>query len=865
MMMKKLKKTYKGSTLIITIIFIAVLFTMSVGVIELAITSIRQSVSYYNKNTTFYSTEGVFERIMYYIDLVCEKAREETNQYFFTASGALNLKNTEPRDIYNTYMTDMIKIENDYLSGLIDDATYTIRKQNAENTYLNSIKTAFIDRYKNHIKDFFTNLAASSIKITLTTGTGSVDVTNWTELKNYLNTYEFNIADLEIVYTSPNLTIVTGNQDPINGNIEISVRNKKTNTKRTLYSTFEILPFRNELFTEKTIKRGFNGILDYALYAGRNLIVANDVYNFIVNGDINVVSSYNNYGSIKPSENFGGLIAGINQKAIDGLKNAEKNPIDSTVESKLNSLLGSNSSIRGNITVYGNVYLGKAYDKSSSSSDYDNYAIVGGFLKTSGVNSQITVNGNVYCHSIVQEEGADNSTIDISKNAYVADNTSLYAKNGYINIGGSLIGFEDAADDANYNSSPSIVVNEDTARLNIGKNVVLLGVAFIDEIEKNDSSKKLFKIVETSSLLPNFLVYKYFNIGAGISAELNRLGFSASPDVVNIFSPSHYSEYRIRTSPTTFDIVNFFDLRNVSTPDVALNYLLHYVAAHEIDPDIYDMEYNRGKTSTVTGDIYNIAINGGNININESNPLDSSYFQFILNANDKVYLLKNINSTNLNYIKTTLGAKLVDLRSSISNDVSFRNALKSSLLEPSKLTLLDNIMLRGKGVAASLTQKEFSIDDFVDWNALPSSNQIEIFDTSAKKMILISKNDIDIDVSAYNGLSLDQYKVIIISKGNIFIKNGSGSKITLTGNIIAGKDIVIDQSNADIEIKYDKVESAALMNYYDLSKLNVLGYLYNFFIKGVNFDNLVEIPFKISPDKVLKSNIRIIQRRQIVK
>ncbi|MEZ0536221.1 hypothetical protein ACAG39_03090 [Caldicellulosiruptoraceae bacterium PP1] len=859
------RTTYKGSSLIIIIIFMAVLFTLSAGIIELTVSSIRQSNSYYSKNKAYYDTESVLERIIFYLDQMAEDARKKTNDYFFTPSGALNTNNGDindlytPKGIYNYYLTQTVAYDSYLHDGIYTQQQYDQALSNIQSWYANRIRDAFVKEYKNYIKKFFNNQSDSPV-FEVVYNTNNISIDSWNDLKDFLDNIEFNIPNIQISYTnlsnSPsNIDYHFGSIDPIDINLEVQVINLSDKTKRALISKINILPFKDQnlVFSQKSIKRGFNGILDYTLYSGRNIFVANGGKKLIIKGDILAKSTYNNVDSQYSSDKFGGLIVGLDQNTIDNLNYADNNKIDANSQNYLNNIISSTSTVSGNIYIDGNIYLGyPIITYPSSSEDWIRYSILGGFIRTIANNSTITVTNNVYCHSIVTEETSQNSIINIGGNAYIADNLSMYAKNSKIDIGGSLIGFEDAQSDTNYNSSPSIVINEDTAQLNIARNVVLFGVAFVDNV--NDHNNKLFRTAESSSLLPNFLIYQYFK---GVnSTELNNLGFTDN-DTNSIFNASYYTNYKIRDNASgTDDNISLYDIKEAG-PDNATSFVLHYLAAHSIDADNYDMEYNYGD---------NISVGGGNISVDPNDIYNTSYFNFLFNANGKIYLSRNIYIPNLNYIKTKLGDKFVDLSSNIN--ATFINNLKNNLIFPIKKALIDKLNLRGKGnITNDPNQVDFELNDFVDFNAL-SSDTLTIFDTTLKKLIIISKNDIDIDIGSYQGLlnGLNDYSVLLVSKKNINIKNSLSGTVKLYGNIIAGGDIIFS-GNGDIEINYNKQKSGELMNYYSLDSnvLKKLGQLYNFFIKGVDFNNMIEIPFLTSPEKVTKSNIKVIYRRQLIK
>ncbi|WDC83231.1 pilus assembly PilX N-terminal domain-containing protein [Caloramator sp. mosi_1] len=123
-------KKKKGSALIFVILIIAVLFTLSIGVMQITLASLRQSTSYYGKNEAFYIADSSMEKILFYLDKVADEARYEANAYCFDASGAVNMQN----------------FEEEY-KKLLDG-------QLTKEEYEKIIKDEFIRIYKEYIIDF---------------------------------------------------------------------------------------------------------------------------------------------------------------------------------------------------------------------------------------------------------------------------------------------------------------------------------------------------------------------------------------------------------------------------------------------------------------------------------------------------------------------------------------------------------------------------------------------------------------------------------------------------------------------------------------------------------------------------------------
>lgn len=96
----------RGSAMLFVVLIIAVLFTLSLGVIQITLASLRHSSSYYSKNQAFYYADSSTDKALYYLDMIADKAREYANDYCFTESGALNLSKDDIKVAYDEYLTN---------------------------------------------------------------------------------------------------------------------------------------------------------------------------------------------------------------------------------------------------------------------------------------------------------------------------------------------------------------------------------------------------------------------------------------------------------------------------------------------------------------------------------------------------------------------------------------------------------------------------------------------------------------------------------------------------------------------------------------------------------------------------------------
>jgi acetyltransferase-like isoleucine patch superfamily enzyme len=895
----RIKSKHKGSTLVLTIIFIAVMFVMSVALIEAAMSSLKISKGYYAKNRAYYDAESVFERIIYYLDMVADKARKMADNYIFMESGVLNTQNPDVEDILKDYQQKESQYYLQYMNGLISKTDYDNALAQINQEYQNKVREKFLEKFKEYMNNFFTNSGTFSerpaIEFTVSGTTYTID--NWrgpsNDLYLFMKMVDFNNpeVDVEIRFdptTDINLHMLsTEIENPIDMKMEVIVNLLKEKTKRVLRADFSIFPYKSSAlnFTTRTIKRSFNHILDYTVFTGRNLIVLNDSNLFkIKGGKVYVNGTANDVRYSNPSEYFGGILAGLTQTQLDNLSSGSRvNKIDSSTKDRIENILGSSVVKSGNISIEdAPVFVGYTDLNPEAPSNpvglRDKYSLYGGFIKTCAPNSQITITDDVYCHSIVTESASDNSSITIGKNAYIMDNVSMYAQNSNINISGSLIGLGTADVPYNYNMSSSIAINEDTAKLNIGKNIVLMGVVFVDEIHRTDENgkEKLFRMPESSSLMPNFTIYQYFNLpSAELSDLLNTLGLSGSIGsftTLDLFAPDYFKPFKVKVSPTEEVEANFYDMDvetvggfPISSVERSINFVLHYLTAHIKDPDDFDTQYNTGSS--------NITVGGGNIHFDPSNPYDTSYFHYFLNANGKLYLARRIiNFLNEPTINSTIGStgtgEFVNLGQTVSSSDLLRQSIIDNVIDPTKENYFKELNLVDKGLLDN-TKDKFDLFDFVDFNQIGSDRLIINDD---KNLIIISKNDveeIDFGLPSFNGIPLaDIENVLIVTKGSVILKNSSTQEKTLKGNIIAGGDIIVS-GNGNLTIEYSKGISSQLMYYFNYASFNSisdkLGQFYNFFIKGIDTNDIIEIPFVSTFfETTIKTNIKVKSKRQVV-
>ncbi|SHF41256.1 hypothetical protein [Caloramator proteoclasticus] len=590
-----------------------------------------------------------------------------------------------------------------------------------------------------------------------------------------------------------NLTSYTRSRYPIE-TLLVKIRLKNSDVQRYMVTTFEFNPFREKAFADenKKINRGYNGLLDYALISGRNIIVANGNSTLTVKGDIYAKGTGNSIEENKPYENYGGVLVGIDSEAIENLKSGNASVNTTTIESM--------GSTYGNLVVEGNIYTG--YVDSNEN-------LISGFVRTVTEGSKIEVKenqngqgGDVWCHSIVTDEKAKDSNIKV-KNAYIADNVSLYAKNSEINIDNDLVSYEEANSNTNYNSSSSVIINDTLSKLRIGGRVILFGVAFVDELVRGGNP---FKTLETTAINPNFIIYNYM----GDKEKYN----------------THFNDYSLK-SDHNFKL-NLFEPIINATIGKSIGFILDYLYFSKVDNINFDYQYDFGNS----------------IEINETK-ISQSYFPYFLIANNKIYKLGSENIDSINNIDT-IKSRVAELE--LKDGLSESSARDES--RKKKAEMLEKVHFKDKGLVSN------SFFDYIDLdylNNLPGK-KIEII--GDKTYVLIQDGDIEIqDLKNYDGCS-----VFLYSNGNISLNSSESTKIY--GTIISNGDLIIKGKNITIEA--NKANSKELINFYLSNKKEDCQKFYRFIAKGITADDYYQQDIYAGLEEKAKTNILIKSKRQIV-
>lgn len=577
-------KKEKGSAMIFVILIIVVLFTLSVGLMEITLSSLRQSASYKNKNEAFYYADAATNIIINYMNAVGNAAKNEVNEYCFTPSGEPNLEDERIKAAYE--------------------------KDNFED----EMKIIFHDYYVDKLTKYLKN------EITLPIKAGTMELPadlKWEDIKGKINedigkmqsediniTYQFYSDSDNNLFQSikDHSRLFYKNDKGLVDSLIVKTLIKSKKVERILFTNFTFTPFKDisENINTKVEKKGYNPLLDYCILTNKNLLVINGDNTASINGDIYVRGSGNELNENAPYNKYGGIIVGINDNTAKGLNESSVNK----------SGFNISDNIRGNLIVNGMAVVGGIEEKNgiTGGEDKDKYYLNSGYIRTSAPNSKITINRDTYCNSVVTDEEAFNSSMNFNENLYISDNISLYAENQNNNsvyIKKDLISFEQSNDDMNFNNSSSIVINDDSAKLKIDGKVYLFGTAFIDELKNTDNN--IFKTFETTAIAPNFNIYTY-KIG----------GFN-------------YRDYYldINNKEDEFSKISMFDVwdtlnkigNRAEIINNAKNYVNAYLNNHISNPEVFDFEINKSQI--------------------ELKDVDSSYYPFLFIANNNQYLIPN--------------------------------------------------------------------------------------------------------------------------------------------------------------------------------------------------------------------------------
>ncbi|MCX7884426.1 MAG: pilus assembly PilX N-terminal domain-containing protein [Caloramator sp.] len=721
-------KKKKGSAMIFVILIIVVLFTLSLGLMEITLSSLRQSASYKNKNEAFYYADAATNIIINYMNSLGNAAKNAVNEYCFTPSGEPNLEDERIKEAYekDNFEEEMKIIFRDYY---VDKLTKYLK-----NEITLPIKAGTMDLpadlkwedIKGKINEDIAKMASSDINITYQFYS-DFDNNLFQSIKDHSRLFYKNdkgLVDSLIVKTSLN--------------------SKKV--ERILFTNFTFTPFKevSEKINTKVEKKGYNPLLDYCILTNKNLLIINGDNRAYIDGDVYVRGSGNELNENAPYNKYGGIIAGINKSTANGINESSVN------RSNFNII----DNIRGNLIVNGMAVVGGIEEKEGiiNGEDKDKYYLNSGYIRTSAPNSKITIEKDTYCNSVVTDEEANNSSMNFNGNLYISDNISLYAENknnNSIYIKKDLISFEQSNDDTNFNNSSSIVINDDSAKLKIDGKVYLFGTAFIDELKNSDNH--IFKTFETTAIAPNFNIYTY---------KID--GFNYRDYYLDIYNKQD-----------EFSRINMFDVWDTlnkigNRADVinnAKNYVNLYLSNHISNPEEFDFEINKSQI--------------------ELKDVDRSYYPFLFIANNNQYLNPNYSiKDEAEYTADTKKAEIIKkikfedkgLKFQIRGTGDERFNFLKYYLDFDCLSRDIKLINKDKRIYIRLS------NDDIDINLNRENVDGKDYDLNGYKILIATSKDVTIssnkDTKIYGN---------IISLGDVVLK---GEKIVLEWNKEISKEIM---------------------------------------------------------------------------
>lgn len=316
-------KKKKGSAMIFVILIIVVLFTLSVGLMEITLSSLRQSANYKNKNEAFYYTDAATNIIINYINAVGNAAKSAVNEYCFTPSGEPNLDDERIKAAYNT------------------------------DNFEDEMKIIFHDYYVDKLNKYLKN------EITLPIKVGAMELPmdlKWEDVKEKINedigkmesedlniTYQFYSDSDNSLFQSikDHSRLFYENDKGLVDSLIVKASLNSKKVERMLFTNFTFTPFKDisENININLEKKGYNPLLDYCILAGKNLFVINGESTSTINGDVYVRGSGNKLNENAAYYKYGGIIVGINKDTAKGLNESSVN--------KSNFNMSDN--IRGNV------------------------------------------------------------------------------------------------------------------------------------------------------------------------------------------------------------------------------------------------------------------------------------------------------------------------------------------------------------------------------------------------------------------------------------------------------------------------------------------------------------------------------------
>ncbi|MFT9494807.1 hypothetical protein [Anaerosolibacter sp.] len=152
-------------------------------------------------------------------------------------------------------------------------------------------------------------------------------------------------------------------------------------------------------------------------------------------------------------------------------------------------------SMPGNITIHGDIATNS-------------------YVHTNTSNSQLIIQGNVFCDSLLIEEDTDNSRISITGSVHTRDDLELNGRLSHINIAGNYYGFSDGSAYArSHDNSSSIIINSpdigevDSVTGNLKSMLKITGDAYLGGTAYIPVESGYYQTGESVSVKGNYRAY----------------------------------------------------------------------------------------------------------------------------------------------------------------------------------------------------------------------------------------------------------------------------------------------------------------------------------------------------------------------
>jgi hypothetical protein len=432
-MIIKISKSKKGSSLVFVLIFLSVLSILGTTILSVSIANYKMKIIDKNSKTSFYLAEAGLQEAYTEIGKEIKKGIEEGNKKVKYALGSPKFKEFIQAEREKEKATDDNGAHTDdsiFIKG--KDGNGEIDFEKIKPMMKEWFRVGFAAYINENLKTKLSSKGYSVVDPNIDSNQLSVAV------KESITTYQIDhdLKDETIINLDDKkkpIPYVKKDTKPYKITLQSDFTHK--NIQKQIQGTFTIkIPDYDAPFYVKSIWATLNEnvLWKKAITTEKNLYIkGNDV---TINGDIYA------YGTMDDNnvKNMGGVVAG------DG-------------------------GILGKVTINGTVATNS-------------------YIHTNEDNSSITIDkGDVYCNSLVVQEGTTKGTITIQDGAVnTKDDIELNGKQAKIIIKKSYYGFSDGSGSVRHDNSSSIVINSDD--LGNGSSLVIRGGKASDHEPDNPES-----------------------------------------------------------------------------------------------------------------------------------------------------------------------------------------------------------------------------------------------------------------------------------------------------------------------------------------------------------------------------------------